>query len=165
MPSRRFWLPRRTSVPSSTPPNAVTSGSAPVAPSVLQELPAPLRQAYPDYVGHHTSGSLLDDALAVTSILNDIPTLPLALAALPLIQIANIVSVTVEAVKVMRENREEFAHLVARIVRFLLLLRDHLRASNVSVADGMLAANLHTLKRCVLPCHCTFFALKYLSRS
>ena len=123
----RFWLP---SVPALTPPNALTSESALIAPSVLQEPPAPLRRVYPDHAGHDTSGPHWGDALVATSIVNDIPTLPLAIAV-PLTQIADIVSVTLDAVKVMRENREECTHLVDRVVRFLRSLIDNLKASNV----------------------------------
>ena len=158
MPFRKFRLPRRT--------NAAASGSAPIAPSVLQEPPAPPQGTYPDYVGDDTSGTRWDAPLSLTSILSDIQvlTLPMTVAG-PLTQIADIVSSTVDAVKLMRENREECAHLVARIVRFLRSLIDNLRTSNVSTADSTpTAANLFTLKRCVLHCHFTSFVLKYLSR-
>ena len=158
MRSRKFWLPRRTI--------ATASGSALIAPSVLQEPPTPPRGTYLDYVGDHTSGTRWDASLSWPSILSDIQvlTLPLTVAS-PLTQIADIVSATIDAVRLMRENREECAHLVARVVRFLRSLIENLRASNVSTADGTpTAANLYTLKRCVLRCHCTSSMLKYVSR-
>ena len=158
MPSRKSRLPRRT--------NAAPSGSALIAPSVLQEPPAPPQGAYPDYVGDDTSGTRWDTSLSLTSIRSDIQvlTLPLTVAG-PLTQIADIVSATIDAVKLMRENKEECAHLVARVVRFLRSLIDNMSMSNVSTTDGTpTAANLYTLKWCVLYCYCTSSVLKYLSR-
>ena len=158
MPFGKFWLLRRT--------NAAASGSALVASSVLQGPAAPSQVAYPDYVGDDTSGTRWDVSLSFPSILSDIQvlTLPLTVAG-PLTQIADIVSVTIDAVRLMRENREECAHLVARVVRFLRSLIVNLRTSNVSTPDGTpTAANLYTLKRYVLHCHRTSSVLKSLSR-
>ena len=91
----------------------------------------------------------MDATLNIASMLGDIPTLPPALAG-PLTQIADVVSVTVDAVKLMRENQDECAHLVSRVLRFLRSLIDNLRASNVTIADSTLtAANLFTLRRYV----------------
>ena len=118
------------------------------------------QRAYPDYVDDDVTGSRWDAALALPSILTDIPTLPLALVG-PLAQVADVVSSTIEAVKLIRENREECAHLVSRIVRFLQSLVDHLRVSNVPLVDGTpTVASLIALKRYIFHRCCTPSALK-----
>jgi hypothetical protein len=120
-------------------------------------LPLP---AYPDYIRGDASGPRWDAPLALLSIIADIPTLPLALAG-PLIQVTDALSSTVEAVKLMRANRKECAHLVSRVVRFLRSLIDNLRANKVSLAnDTPTAAGLIALKRYIFHCRRTSYSLK-----
>ena len=162
----RLWPFRKPRVPTSTPTNAATSsGSATIGLNVLPDPPTPQSperppREYPDYVDSDASGPRWDAPLALPSIFIDIPTLPPGLAG-PLTQVADVVSSTVEAVKLMRENREECAHLVSRVVRFLRSLIDNVRASNVSFSDGTpTAASLIALKRYIFHRCCTSFTLK-----
>lgn len=153
MLSKAFWSYTRSRVLSSTSPTATTSSeSAFIAPSTLPEPSAPPQQAYPNYVDDNARGSRWNVTFALDSLLNDIPTLPLALAG-PFTQVIDVVSGTVDAVRLMRGNREECEHLMARIVRFLRSLIDHLTASKVPIVDGTpTAARLFALRRFVFHC-------------
>jgi hypothetical protein len=98
-------------------------------------------------------------------MLTNIPALPLALVG-PLTQVVDVVSSTVDAVKLMRANKEECAHLVSRIARFLRSLIDNLRANKVSFAgDAPTAAHLIALKRYMSPCPRMYSALTNLFHS
>jgi hypothetical protein len=145
MSSTRIWPSSRPRVPTSTPANAATpSGSAIVDPSVL-----PYLSAYPDYVDGEVSGPHWDAPLALSFIHNNISTLPLAFVG-PLTQIADVVSSTIDAVKLMGANKEECAYLVSRVLRLLRSLVDNMKASDVSFADGTpTAASLIALRRYV----------------
>jgi hypothetical protein len=106
-----------------------------------------LAQAYPDLIGDDANNSRWDAALAVASMLKDIPTLPLVLAG-PLAQIADVMSGTIDSLKLMRDNREECIHLVDRVVKFLQALIADLKMSNMPIADGTpTAARLFALRR------------------
>jgi hypothetical protein len=95
------------------------------------------------------SGPHWDAPLALSFILNDISTLPLAFVG-PLTQIADVVSSTIDAVKLMGANKEECAYLVSRVLRLLRSLVDNMKASDVSFADGTpTAASLIALRRYV----------------
>jgi hypothetical protein len=64
----------------------------------------------------------------------------------------------------MRQNKEECAHLVSRVVRFLQSLIDSTRASDVSFGDGTpTAASLNALKRYIFRRRSTSSALRVLS--
>ena len=161
MSSKRSWSFRRPHVPSPTS-NAAPSGSAHIGPSGLLELPRPLNQTYPDYLRDQASGSHMDAAIVVASVLSDILTFPPGLAT-PLTQVTDIVLGTIDAVKLMRDNREESTHLVTRVVRFVRSLIDNLKASNLGIADHTpTAANLFALTRCVFHCHCASAVSKCL---
>jgi hypothetical protein len=167
MPRTSWSLKRRSRAQSQTltsPSLATTSEFAVIGPSGppnAQSLEPPQR-AYPDYVGGDAGGPRWDAALALPSIVTDISTLPLALAG-PFNQVADVVSDTIEILKLMRDNRDECAHLISRVVRFLRSLMDSLKASKVSVAnDTPTAASLIALKRYIFHCHCTSIVLKNL---
>jgi hypothetical protein len=165
MPLSKFWPSRRPRVP----PNAATSSRsamiATIAPNdppnppipQLSELP---QQPFPDYIHSGASGPRWDAALGLPSLLTDIRTLPSSLVG-PLSQVTDVLSSTVEAVKLMRENQEECAHLVSRTVRYLRSLIDSMRTNNVSFADGTpTAASLIALKRYIFHLRCTSSTLK-----
>lgn len=161
MPPTKFWPIRRPRAPRSTPPDAAaSSASAAIAPSDHTDPPIPqlseaLQPAYPDYVHGGASGPRWDAALALPSILADLRTLPPGLAG-PLSQIPDILSGTVEAVKLMRENKEACAHLVSRVTKLFRSLINSMMESNASFGEGTAtAASLVTLMRYIFLRRCT----------
>ena len=160
MYSQRSW-PFRAHHVSSTPQNAATSeesgviaSSACIHPPAALQPRASLQRPHSDVVGKDASDSRWDPTLAIASILSDIPTLQLALVG-PLTQIANVVSDTIDDMNFMHDDREECAHLVARVLRFLRSLIADLRGSSAPIADGTpTAARLFALRRCVSRRHC-----------
>jgi hypothetical protein len=115
--------------------------------------------AYPDYINDNR----WDVALAIASILDDIPTLPLALAG-PLDQVLDVVSGLMHAVKTMRDGQDGCAHLMFRVLKFLHSLVDGLKRSNFPILDGTpTAASLFTLRRYVFSIPCPFSSAKYIS--
>ncbi|KAF9514633.1 hypothetical protein BS47DRAFT_867632 [Hydnum rufescens UP504] len=108
--------------------------------------PTPAQAAYPDYMNDNASPGW-DSALAMASILDDLPNLPLALAG-PLSQVLDVVSGMIDAVKAMREGKDGCRHLVFRVLKFLQALMDESRGSNVPIVEGTrTAARLFALKR------------------
>ncbi|KAF9515759.1 hypothetical protein BS47DRAFT_1360837 [Hydnum rufescens UP504] len=156
MPPRTSWMVKGPSVLSSSTPNAVTSSRpATNTPARLPEFPVPqnpppLQRMYPDYINSHSSAPGWDAAVAMGSILDDIPALPLSIAA-PLGQVVDVVSEIIRTIKLMRQNRNDCAHLINRVVKFLESLVDDLRTSSVPILDGTpTAARLFALRRCML---------------
>ena len=138
MPLTKIWPSRRPRVP----PNAAASSASPAI--AQSDPPNPPQHLYPDYIRSGASGPLPD---VILTLLTDIP---LGFPG-PLSQVADILSSTVEAVKLMHENQEECAHLVSRVVKFIQSLKDGMRATNVSFDDGTsTAVGLIALKRYVL---------------
>ncbi|KAF8342543.1 hypothetical protein F5887DRAFT_350425 [Amanita rubescens] len=141
MPPRMFQLLRRLRGPRSAPTDAAPSSASPeIATShhpnpPIPQLFQPPQQPYSDSIQDGAGGSHWDAALALPSILTDIRSLPPGLVG-PLSQVADVVSSTVEAVKLMRENKDECAHLLSRVVRHLRALVATMRGSNVSFTDG-----------------------------
>jgi hypothetical protein len=157
MPRTKFWPSRRPRV---SPNAAASTASAtivpidPPNPTIPQSSELP-QQPRTDHIHSDASGPLRDVALALPSLLTDILTLPTGLAG-PLSQVADVLSTTVEAVKLMRENQEECAHLLSRVMIFLQSLKDGMRATNVSFGDGTpTAAILIALNRYIFHLRCT----------
>ena len=169
MAPKKSWLFGRPPLPSSRLLNAPTSGSAPIPPipipgPLAPQHPGSLQRAYPDYVNGRASRLASDATLAVASMLNDIPSLPLAIAG-PLAQIVDVVSGTIEAIKLMRQNKDECLHLITRVVNFLQSLVDEWRTSNVPIFDGSpTAARLFALRLYVFY-QCLTFSLPMSSGS
>ncbi|KAF9509782.1 hypothetical protein BS47DRAFT_127249 [Hydnum rufescens UP504] len=125
MPSRRLLSRIRPAVSSESPqPNDPTLGgltdSAPQA-------------AYPDCTNENASPGWVA-AVAVRLIRGDLPKLPGPVAG-PLGQLLDVVSGILDAVEAMREE-DECKHLIFRALKFLQSLVDHLRGSNVPIAEG-----------------------------
>ena len=103
----------------------------------------------------------MDAAVAVVSVLKAVPALPMAIAT-PWNQIVDVVSGMIDAVKLMRDNRDECTHLITRVTKFLQSLVDEWRESNVQILDGTpTAARLMALRRYVFHHRCAFPVTKY----
>jgi hypothetical protein len=142
--------------PWSSPPKPGTShGPAATTPTLPNlKVPAhrhapPPQRTYPDYIRNHTSPPGWDAAVAIGSVVEHIPAFPLAIAG-PLRQVVDVVSGIIRTVNLMRQNRDDCAHLIGRIVRFLQSLVDDLRSSNVPILHGTrTTVRLFALKRLV----------------
>jgi len=149
MSSIKSWFLRILCISSPTPPDVAIRGPSRIAPSPLPESldtqpQAPLQRVYPDYLAGRTG---FDTALAISTILNNIPSLPRTIAG-PLTQVVDVLSGMMEVVKLMRENQDTCSHLVNRVVRFLQNLVDEWLASDVPILDGTpTAARLIALGR------------------
>jgi hypothetical protein len=160
MPSRRFLSRRRPAVSSASPrsndptprgPISVTRPTTPGPPTAPQP-------EYPDYINENVSRGW-DAAVAMASMLDDLPNLPLALAG-PLSQVLDVVSGMIDAVKAMRDGKDGCRHLVFRVLKFLQALVDESRGSDAPIVDGTpTATRLFALKRCVFPNPHAFYVL------
>jgi hypothetical protein len=163
MPSRRFFSQRRRGVQSLSPPS---NDSFPDGPSITivqhtpPDLPTAPQALYPDYLNEST-GPGWDAAVAVTSIMKDIPAVPLALIT-PLTQVLDVVSGIRKAVETMRDGKDGCAHLIFRVVKFLHSLVDGLKGRNIPDSTPT-ASSLFILKRSVFQIPCTFSVPKYNS--
>jgi hypothetical protein len=102
---------------------------------------------YPDYINSHSSSPGWDAVVAISSILEHIPALPQPIAG-SLRQVVDVVSGIIRTINLMRQNRNDCAHLINRVVRFLQSLVDDLRASKAPILDGTpTTARLFALRR------------------
>ncbi|KAF9507672.1 hypothetical protein BS47DRAFT_283659 [Hydnum rufescens UP504] len=113
MPFRRPFSRRKRSV---QPPSAPSNASSPNQPSTSAPPTTPHR-SYPDYLNDN-AGPGWDAALVMSSIIHDMPALPLALSG-PLTQVFDVVGEVIEAVKTMRDGRDGCTQLIVRITKFL----------------------------------------------
>ncbi|KAF9509121.1 hypothetical protein BS47DRAFT_178160 [Hydnum rufescens UP504] len=116
MRSRRLFSPRRRSVKSPSLPFHDSSPNKPstsIVQHTLPESPGVPQSPYPDYL-NETAGPRWDIAFAVTSILADIPAVPLALT-IPLTQVLDVASGIIDVVKTMRNGRDGCTQLVVRV--------------------------------------------------
>ncbi|KAF9506199.1 hypothetical protein BS47DRAFT_456835 [Hydnum rufescens UP504] len=148
MPSRRSFLHRRPGIASTS---QHFRGSNPESSSVASNAPTTLPMAslrsHPNNVSNDTSRPVWDAALAVASIVDKIPSVPLALAG-PLTQILDVASATMDIVKTMREGQEGCIRLIYRVLNFLQSLVEELRTIKAPVPDDTpTAARLFALKR------------------
>ena len=154
MPPRRTRSHRTPTDPSSSsPPTPSHSGFVPAEAHTIRVPPAAPLQAYPDYIHSEAARfGWISATRSLESLLTVIPSiLPLALIG-PLIQVAYIMSGMIEAVKTMRDGRDECMHLTFRVLTFLHSLADELRGGNVRILDGSpLALRLYALKRWCFP--------------
>jgi hypothetical protein len=159
MPSSRHFSRSRPTVSSASPQSNDPTPGPP--PSIAQSTPGPSttpQPAYPDYMNENTTPGW-DAAVAMASMLDNIPTLPLVLAG-PLSQVLDVISGMIDAVKAMREGKDGCEHLIFRVLRFLQSLVDESRGSSMPIVEGTpTAARLFALKRCVSPCPCPFYML------
>ncbi|KAF9515761.1 hypothetical protein BS47DRAFT_745667 [Hydnum rufescens UP504] len=156
-----------TALSSSTPNAASCSRPATTTPARLPELPVPPnpppRRMYPEYINGHSGAHGWDAAVTIGSMLEHIPTLPLSIAG-PLRQVVDVASGIVRTIEDMRQNRDDCAHLINRVLKFLQSLVDDLRMTKVPILDGTpTAARLFALKRLVLHCHCISSSLRSIS--
>jgi len=120
-------------------------------PARLPELPVPpdqppLRRMYPEYINGHPSAPGWDPAAAIGTMLEHIPTLPLSIAD-PLRQVVDVASGIIRTIEDMLQNRDDCAHLMNQVVKFLQSLVDDLTMSKVPILDGTpTAARLFALK-------------------
>ncbi|KAF9512194.1 hypothetical protein BS47DRAFT_1101734 [Hydnum rufescens UP504] len=119
MPSRKLVSPRRRSVQSPLPSRDLSS-KKPSTSIVQRTLPEPPVMPQPVYLHylHETAGPGWDVALAVTSISEDIPAVPLALTA-PLTQVLDVVSGMRDAVNTMGDGKDECTHILFRVLKIL----------------------------------------------
>ncbi|KAF9504625.1 hypothetical protein BS47DRAFT_1354984 [Hydnum rufescens UP504] len=149
MPSRRLFPPRRRSAQLSLPPpnNSSPSGaSTSTARPTIATAPQPV---YPNYL-NDTTGRGWDATLLVSSMIRDIPVLPPALSG-PLAQVFHGVLEVIEAVKTLRDGRDECTQLMVRVTRFLGSFVEELKGKNVD--DTRIASSLHLLSRNLMIIH------------
>ncbi|KAF9514640.1 hypothetical protein BS47DRAFT_868085 [Hydnum rufescens UP504] len=150
MPSRGFSSLRGSAASLASPQSNDPAPGGP--PSIAQSTPGPStapQPAYPDYMNENTSPGW-DAAVAMASMLDNIPSLPLALAG-PLSQVLDVISGMIDAVKAVREGKHGCEHLIFRVLKFLQSLVDESRGSSVPIVEGTpTAARLFALKRNVM---------------
>jgi hypothetical protein len=149
IPSRELVSPRRPSVQSPSIPSRDFSSNKPSTSIVQHTFPGPPVVPQPVHLHylHETAGPGWDVALAVTSVLEDIPDIPLLLAT-PLNQVLDVVSRIRDAVKSMRDGQDECTHLLFRVLKFLQFLVDGLKGRNIPDSTPT-ASSLFALKRYV----------------
>ncbi|KAF9503935.1 hypothetical protein BS47DRAFT_735403 [Hydnum rufescens UP504] len=146
MPSRKHFSPRRRndqspSLPSNDPsPNKLSTS---MLQRTLAEPPVAPQPVYPHYP-KKTARLPLDVALAVASILEDIPAVPLELI-IPLTQVLDVISGIWDAVKAMRDGKDRWVDLLFRVLRFVHSLVDRLKGRNIPDSTPT-ASSLFTLK-------------------
>ncbi|KAF9505323.1 hypothetical protein BS47DRAFT_1400488 [Hydnum rufescens UP504] len=147
MPFRRLFLPRRRSAKSPSLPSHDSSPNKPSTSTVqrtLPESPGAPQSPYPDYL-NETAGPQWDVALAMNSILEDIPAVPLALTT-PLTQVLDVVSEIRDVVETMRDGKDACTLLLFRVLSFLHALVGGLKGMNIPDSAPM-ASSLFILKR------------------
>ncbi|KAF9519457.1 hypothetical protein BS47DRAFT_1148807 [Hydnum rufescens UP504] len=160
MPPRSFQSVRGAPGPSSPsrPDAAASSGSAATPSTRLRkgpvpQNPPPLQRTYPEYIDSHFRAPGWDAAVAAGSILAHIPALPLSIGG-PLRQVVDVVSEIIQTIDLMHQNRNDCAHLINRVVKFLQSLVDDLRRSKVPIRDSWpTTTRLFALRRCVFHRH------------
>ncbi|KAF9507392.1 hypothetical protein BS47DRAFT_312788 [Hydnum rufescens UP504] len=143
MPFRTPFSRRKRGV---QPPSAPSNDSSPNRPSTSAYVNPPTtpQQSYPDYLNEN-AGPGWDAALVMSSLIRDIPALPLALSG-PLTQVFDVVGEVIEAVKTMRDGRDGCTQLIVRVMKFLESFVGGLKGSNIP--DNMaVASSLFILRR------------------
>ncbi|KAF9509126.1 hypothetical protein BS47DRAFT_178076 [Hydnum rufescens UP504] len=145
-PPENSFSPRGRSIQSPSLPSRDFSSNKPSTSIVQRSLPEPPLTPQPVYLHylHETAGPGWDVALAVTSLSEDIPAVPLALTA-PLTQVLDVVSGIRVAVKTMRDGKDECTHLLFRVLKFLHSLVDGLKGRNIPDSTPT-ASSLFALK-------------------
>ncbi|KAF9507664.1 hypothetical protein BS47DRAFT_1488726 [Hydnum rufescens UP504] len=140
MPFRRLFSRRKRSV---QPPSAPSNDSSPNQPSTSAHLEPP-QQSYPDYLNEN-AGPAWDAALVMSSLIRDMPALPLALSG-PLTQVFDVAGEVIEAVKTMRDGRDGCTQLIVRVMKFLESFVGGLKGSNIP-DNTAVASSLFILRR------------------
>ncbi|KAF9512204.1 hypothetical protein BS47DRAFT_1101880 [Hydnum rufescens UP504] len=146
MPFRGPLSPRRRSVQSPSflfHDSSSDESSTSIVQRPLTELVGTPLPLFPDYL-NETADPGWDVALAVTSILENIPAVPLTLIT-PLTQVLDVVSGIRDAVKTMRDEKDECTYLLLRVLKFLHSFVDGLKGRNTP-DDTPMASSLFTLK-------------------
>ncbi|KAF9503809.1 hypothetical protein BS47DRAFT_1490332 [Hydnum rufescens UP504] len=125
------------------PPSAPSNASSPNQPSTSAPPTTP-QQSYPDYLNEN-AGPGWDAALVMSSIIHDMPALPLALSG-PLTQVFDVVGEVIEAVKTMHDGRDGCTQLIVRITKFLESYVGGLNGSSI-LDNTAIASSLFILRR------------------
>ncbi|KAF9505083.1 hypothetical protein BS47DRAFT_1400732 [Hydnum rufescens UP504] len=149
MSSRRLFSPRRPSVQSSLPPSNDSSPNGGSTSTVRPTIATAPQPVYPDYL-NDTTGRGWDAPLVISSMIRDIPALPLALSG-PLTRVFDVLAEVIEAVKTMQDGRDRCTQLLVRVTRFLETLVDGLKGKNMN--DTKIASSLRILTRNLMAIH------------